>query len=177
MKAWSLSGRRPLTSLKCVNSVYDTVRKVSQYIGLDSQSQGRYDHKDAQELIHAIFAPEANVNEISDDIKHGFATVGWQTFLDQLAQVKSDHRTHSHAADQKELHTKLDELTRMMGALTGEADQVPWKDELPQQLRASAFLNIPRVQDFLSVDKWRFADQIKAVDTAAHVSANSYVNI
>ena len=63
--------------LKCINSIYDTVMNVNKYIGLDSQSAGRYDHKDSQEFIEAIFSPEANVNEISDDMSSGSTQKDW----------------------------------------------------------------------------------------------------
>ena len=68
-EAWTKS----TAILKSVNAIYDTVKKVHTYMNLGSHPVGRWEHADSQGLVEAMFSPEANIDDISEDAKQEFA--------------------------------------------------------------------------------------------------------
>ena len=66
-------------------------------MNLASHSVGRWEHAESQGLVEAMFSPEANIDDISEDAKQEFAYDSWQAFVDCVAKLRSDHKTHAYA--------------------------------------------------------------------------------
>ena len=173
-EAWTKS----TAILKSVNAIYDTVKKVHAYMSLGSHPVGRWEHPDAQGLAEAIFAPEANIDEIPEHTKQEFAQDSWKAFVDVVATLRSDHKTHAYAQAAKIVAARVEEMKKIMCA---KGESTPWKDSLPESpgtsVKAQEFFRIERVADFMATDRNDFAAAIKSVDKAMpylHMSCVGY---
>ena len=130
-------------------------------MNLASHSVGRWEHAESQGLVEAMFSPEANIDDISEDAKQEFAYDSWQAFVDCVAKLRSDHKTHAYAQAAKVVTARVEEVKKIMCA---KGESTPWKDSLPESLgtpvKAQEFFKIQPVADFMATDKHEFADAI-----------------
>ncbi len=118
------------------------------------------------------------IDEIREDIKQEFAYDSWKAFVDGVATLRSDHKTHAYAQAAKTLSARVDEMNKIMCA---KGESTPWKDSLPESLgipvKAQEFFRIERVVDFMATDRNEFAAAIRFVDEAMtyfHISFIGY---
>ena len=66
-------------------------------MNLASHSVGRWERAESQGLVEAMFSPGANIDDVSGDAKQELACGSWRAFVDCVAKLRSDHKTHAYA--------------------------------------------------------------------------------